>query len=196
MSAIEIVAVLLGIANIVLIIRRSVWNFPVAIVMVALYFLIFREAKLYSDAGLQVFFAIVNAYGWWSWHRNKADAGEVIVRRLPALGYALWIVGSVAAIWGWGRFMGAYTQTSYPYWDASVAMLSVAGQILMTRRFIENWHWWIIVNLISIPLYVVKELYLTAGLYGVFLVLAIAGLVEWRKVGTPARTPLSFRGEE
>ena len=70
--------------------------------MVALYFVIFREAKLYSDAGLQVFFAVVNLYGWWSWHRNKADAGEVVVRRLPALGYGFWIVGSVAAIWAWG----------------------------------------------------------------------------------------------
>lgn len=182
MSAIEIVAVLLGIANIFLIIRRSVWNFPVAIAMVSLYFLIFRDAKLYSDAGLQVFFAIVNLYGWWSWNRNKADAGEVVVRRLPALAYGMCIIGSVAAIWGWGAFMGTYTGTSYPYWDASVAMLSVAGQILMARRFVENWHYWIIVNLISIPLYVTKELYLTAGLYGVFLVLAIAGLIEWRKV--------------
>lgn len=181
MSPIEIIAVILGIINIVLIIRRSVWNFPVAIVMVALYFVIFRDAQLYSDAGLQVFFAVVNLYGWWSWHRNKADAGEVVVRRLATIGYILWIAGSVAAIWGWGAFMGNYTGTSYPYWDASVAMLSVAAQILMTRRFVENWHWWIVVNLISIPLYMVKGLHLTAGLYGLFLVLAIAGLVEWRK---------------
>lgn len=181
MSAIEIIAVMLGIANIILIIRRSVWNFPVAIAMVALYFVIFREAKLYSDAGLQVFFMVVNLYGWWSWRRNKADTGEVIVRRLPALGYGLWIAGSIAAIWAWGSFMGRFTQTSYPHWDASVAMLSVAGQILLTRRFVENWHYWIIVNLVSIPLYVTKELYLTAGLYGVFLVLAITGLVQWRK---------------
>lgn len=181
MSAIEIIAVLLGLANIVLIIRRSVWNFPVAIVMVSLYFVIFGDAKLYSDAGLQVFFAIVNLYGWWSWHRGKADAGEVVVRQLPRLGYAAWIAASIALIAAWGYFMGRYTGTSVPYWDAAVAMLSVTGQILMTRRFVENWHYWIIVNLISIPLYVTKELYLTAGLYGVFLVLAIAGLIEWRK---------------
>lgn len=181
MSALEIVAVILGVANILLIIRRSVWNFPVAIAMVSLYFVIFREAKLYSDAGLQVFFAAVNLYGWWSWHRNKADAGEVIVRRLTRVGYAEWIVASLALIGAWGFFMGSYTGTSLPYWDAAVAMLSVAAQILMTRRFVENWHWWIVVNLISIPLYMVKELYLTAGLYGLFLVLAIAGLVEWRK---------------
>ena len=178
---IEIVAVLLGIANIVLIIRRSVWNFPVAIVMVALYFIIFRDAKLYSDAGLQIFFAAINLYGWWSWNRNKGDSGVISVRRLPATGYALWITGSILAIWAWGAIMHAETDASYPYWDASVAMLSILGQILMTRRFVENWHYWIIVNIISIPLYIVKDLHLTAGLYGLFLVLAVAGLVEWRK---------------
>ena len=178
---IETVAVLLGIANIVLIIRRSVWNFPVAIVMVALYFVIFRDAKLYSDAGLQIFFAAINLYGWWSWNRNKDDSGVISVRRLPTTGYALWIAGSVIAIWAWGAIMHAETDASYPYWDASVAMLSITGQILMTRRFVENWHYWIIVNIISIPLYIVKDLHLTAGLYGLFLVLAVAGLVEWRK---------------
>ncbi len=182
MSLLEIIAVLLGIANIVLIIRRSVWNFPVAIVMVSLYFVIFRDAKLYSDAGLQIFFAAVNLYGWYSWTQNKADSGKIIVRRIPALGYGLSILGSVAAIWAWGAVMHAETDASYPYWDASVAMLSIAGQILMARRFVENWHFWIIVNLISIPLYATKELYLTAGLYAVLLVLAVAGLVEWRKV--------------
>ncbi len=181
MTALESIAVLLGIANILLIIRRSVWNFPVAIAMVALYFVIFREAKLYSDAGLQIFFAAVNLYGWWSWHRNKADSGEIVVRRLPAKSYGLWILGSLAAIWLWGSVMHAETGTSYPYWEASIAMLSIAAQILMSRRFVENWHFWIVVNLISIPLYAVKELYLTAGLYAVFLVLAVVGLIAWRK---------------
>lgn len=181
MSIIEIIAVLLGLANIVLIICRSVWNFPFGIAMVSLYTLIFYDAKLYSDAGLQVFFIIVNIYGWWAWGRNKGDDGDIIVRRLSAPAYAAWIAASVTAIGGWGYFMGANTDASYPYWDASVAMLSVAGQILMTRRFVENWHWWIIVNLISIPLYLTKNLHLTAGLYGVFLALAIAGLIAWRK---------------
>jgi nicotinamide mononucleotide transporter len=181
MSTIEIIAVLLGIANIVLIIRRSVWNFPFGIAMVSLYAVIFYQAKLYSDAGLQIFFIVVNLYGWWSWGRSKAKEGEVNVRRLTSVGYACWIVGSIATIAAWGHFMGTNTDASYPYWDASVAMLSVAAQILMTRRFVENWHYWIIVNLISIPLYIAKGLHLTAGLYGVFLILAIVGLVEWRK---------------
>jgi nicotinamide mononucleotide transporter len=182
MSPIEIVAVLLGIANILLIIRRSVWNYPFGIAMVSLYFFIFRDAKLYSDAGLQIFFIVVNLYGWWSWSRNKAEAGEVVVQRLGTQSVLGWIVGSMIATAGWGFLMSSYTDASYPYWDAGVAMLSVAGQILMTRRYLENWYWWIAVNAISIPLYVVKDLNLTAGLYALFLLLAIAGLVEWRRV--------------
>lgn len=182
MSPIEIVAVLLGIANIVLIIRRSVWNYPFGIAMVTLYFFIFRDAKLYSDAGLQIFFLVVNLYGWWSWSRNKAETGEVVVQRLGTEGLLAWMAGSVISTAAWGLFMSRYTDASYPFWDASVAMLSVAGQILMTRRYLENWWWWIAVNVISIPLYIVKDLHLTAGLYALNLVLAIAGLIAWRRV--------------
>ena len=181
MTLIEIAAVLLGIANIVLIIRRSVWNYPFALAMVTLYFFIFRDLKLYSDAGLQIFFFAVNIYGWWSWNRNRADAGEVVVERLGKAGLYAWLCGSTMAIALWGTFMAQMTDATLPYWDASVAMLSVAGQILMTRRYLENWWWWIVVNLVSIPLYIAKGIYLTAGLYVIFLGLASAGLVEWQR---------------
>ncbi len=177
----EIVAALLGLANVALIIRRSVWNYPFAIAMVTLYFFIFRDLNLYSDAGLQIFFLIVNVYGALSWARNKADAGEIVVQRLGRIELGCWLGGSIVAIAAWGWIMAHYTDASLPYWDGAVAMLSVAGQILMTRRYLENWWWWIVVNTLSIPLYVVKGIYLTAGLYAVFLVMAIAGLVEWRK---------------
>jgi nicotinamide mononucleotide transporter len=185
MSPLEIVAVVIGVINILLIIRRSVWNFPFGIVMVALYSVIFTQAKLYSDAGLQIFFLAANAYGWWAWARNKQDAGEVEVLRLSARESMIWAAGCVTAIAAWGSFMAHYTDASYPYWDASVAMLSIAGQILMAKRAIENWHYWIVVNVISIPLYLVKDLNLTAGLYGMFLILAIMGLREWMKALKP-----------
>ena len=181
MSTIELIAVMLGVANILLVARRSIWNFPVALVMVALYARIFWEAKLYSDAGLQGFFFAVNLYGWWSWRANKADAGEVVVETLPAIGRGLWIAASLVAVAGWGAMMARLTDASYPYWDASVAMLSVVAQLLMTWRKIENWYWWIVVNILSIGLYAVKGLYLTTGLYIVFLVLAVWGLINWRK---------------
>jgi nicotinamide mononucleotide transporter len=176
MSTIEIIAVALGVANILLVARRSILNFPVALVMVTLYARIFWDAKLYSDAGLQVFFFVVNLFGWWSWQANKADAGEVVVERLTRAALTVWIGGSI---------MARLTDASLPYADASVAMLSVAAQLLMTWRKLENWYWWILVNIISVGLYAVKGLYLTTGLYALFLVLAIWGLISWRKSAKP-----------
>jgi nicotinamide mononucleotide transporter len=188
LSPLEALAALLGLANILLIVRRSVWNFPFALAMVALYGVIFWDAKLYSDAGLQVFFFVVNLYGWWSWRANEADVGEVVVQRLGWLGRALWLAASLIAALLWGSVMHVTTDASFPWWDASIASGSVAAQILMTRRYIENWHGWIAVNLISLPLYALKGLWITSGLYAVFLVVAIWGLIEWRralKVGQP-----------
>ncbi len=181
MSSLEIIAALFGLANIMLIARRSVWNYPCALVVVALYAYIFWTIKLYSDAGLQVFFFAVNLAGWWSWSRSRAAQGTIIVERLSALGRAGWIGGSLLAILAWGAFMARTTDASYPYWDGAIAMLSVAAQILMIRQMIDNWHWWIVVNIISVPLYATKALYLTAGLYTLFLIIAVWGLIAWRK---------------
>lgn len=181
MSELEYIAALLGLINIALIVRRSVWNFPVGIAMVSLYTYIFYGNQLPSDAGLQIFFVVMNAYGWWAWSRNRDDSGELVVQRLGVTAYVVWASGSAAAILLWGSIMARYSSATHPYWDGAIAVLSVAAQILMTRRFIENWHWWIVVNIISIPLYVIKELRPTAILYGLFLILAIAGLLEWRR---------------
>jgi nicotinamide mononucleotide transporter len=181
MSLLEALAALLGLANILLIIRRSVWNYPFALAMVALYAMIFAEAKLYSDAGLQVFFFAINLYGWWSWRANEASAGEIVVERLGRSGRMLWLAATATASLIWGTVMHITTDAAYPWWDASIACWSVAAQILMTRRYIENWHGWIAVNLISIPLYGIKGLWLTCGLYAIFLAMAVWGLIEWRR---------------
>ncbi len=177
----ETIAAALVLTNIMLVALRSLWNYLFALLAVSVYAYIFFEAKLYSDAGLQLFFFAVNLYGWWAWSRNKADSGAIAVEHLTLWGKTLWILGSVIAILGWGTMMARLTDASYPYWDAAVAMLSVAAQILMTRRYIENWHWWIVVNAISIPLYVRKDLYLTAAIYTLLLATAFWGLLKWRR---------------
>lgn len=182
MTALEAVAVLLGLANIVLLIRRSVWNYPFGIVMVSLYAVIFFDAKLYSDALLQIFFFAVQIYGWVHWSRAKAEAGEVLVETLSNRARLTIGAAAVVAIAGWGAMMARFTDASYPFWDASVAILSVTAQILLARRYVENWALWILVDLLSIGLYAAKALWLTMALYVLFLVLATLGLFEWRRV--------------
>jgi nicotinamide mononucleotide transporter len=180
-NGIEIIAVGLGLANIVLIVGRSIWNYPVGIVMVLLYARIFFDAKLYSDALLQFFFLVVNLYGWWAWLAARDEEGAIRVRRMDNRARFVWIAATALAAAGWGTLMARFTDASLPYWDAAIAAMSIAAQILLARRFLENWVLWIAVNILSVGVYSVKELHLTAGLYLVFLALAFWGLQSWAR---------------
>jgi nicotinamide mononucleotide transporter len=182
MSWLEMVAVVLGLVNVTLVVRRSLWNYPFGLVMVALYAHIFFGARLYSDALLQLFFFVVQIYGWAHWRRSAAEDGEIRVERLGPRARLAWLAGSAAATAAWGWGMHRFTGAAFPWWDAGVAILSVAAQLLMTRRFLENWVLWIAVDVLAIGLYAAKGLWLTAALYCVFLLLAIWGLVGWRGV--------------
>jgi nicotinamide mononucleotide transporter len=177
-SPLEIIAVSLGLANLMLLVRRSLWNYPFGIAMVSLYFFIFFEAKLYSDALLQIFFLALNIYGWLNWNGARGESG-VPVRWLGRRGFLIWAGTGIAASLLWGLLMHSRTDAAAPFWDGSVAMLSILAQLLLARRYIDNWVWWIIVDCLAVPLYWSKGLHLTAGLYLVFLGLSIAGLVQW-----------------
>jgi nicotinamide mononucleotide transporter len=179
MNPIEWIAAVLGLVNVALVVRRSVWNYPFAIAMVSLYFFVFWEAKLYSDALLQIFFLVINLYGWANWLRSKHQAGEVLVAVMTPGERALWlgVTGLASVAWGW--VMMTYTDAAAPVWDALIAGGSVAAQILQARRRVESWILWIAVDLIAIPLYFSRDLVATSALYAVFLVLSIMGLMSW-----------------
>lgn len=181
MNPLEIIAVALGIANVGLLVRRSIWNYPFGMAMVALYFVIFREARLYGEAGLQVFFFVVQGWGWWLWARAGGLARMVAVEwmgwRARITGLALVAASSITIGWSMARF----TDAVMPYADATIAGGSVVAQVLLAMRRVENWALWIAIDVISIGVYLNRALYLTAGLYIVFLVLATAGLMQWAR---------------
>jgi nicotinamide mononucleotide transporter len=183
----ENLAVLLGLINIVLVVLRSLWNYPFGIAMVALYFFIFAAEKLYSDALLQVFFLVVQLYGWWNWIGGRDTGGALIVERLSARAMLHWIAGMAVATAGWGWLMHRFTDAAFPWWDASVAMISVAAQILLSRRYIENWLLWVLVDADALLLYHAKGLEKTAILYAVFLLVSAWGWREWIRVGRTQR---------
>jgi nicotinamide mononucleotide transporter len=180
MSPIETAAFVLGVVNIVLLVRRSIWNYPFALAMVALYAHVFFEAKLYSDALLQLFFFVVNLYGWWQWRRSQAREGDILVELMSNRARLGWAAGCAAGIAAWGWLMHRFTDASYPWWDAGVAIVSIAAQIMLAKRWLENWVLWIGVDIVSIGLYAAKGLWLTMALYAVFLALATWGLIDWR----------------
>lgn len=181
MNWLEWIAAGLGVVNVTLVVRRSIWNYPFGLAMVALYFFVFFEARLYSDALLQIFFFVVQLYGWWNWVRARRMAGEVPVATLTPRARLAWIAGTAAASLAWGLGMARYTDAAAPLIDAAVAGMSIAAQILMAQRRIENWVLWILVDAVAIGLYASRDLYATSALYALFLLLSVAGLVGWRR---------------
>jgi len=182
MNALEWVAAALGLVNVALVVRRSVWNYPFGLAMVSLYLFVFFEAKLYSDALLQIFFFVVQIYGWRNWvEAKRAAAGDIPVLVLTIRARLGWIAGIAVASTIWGLGMARYTDAAAPLVDAAVAGMSIAAQILMARRRIENWVLWILVDALAIGLYASRGLYATSGLYAIFLLLSIAGLIGWSR---------------
>jgi nicotinamide mononucleotide transporter len=179
LSGTEIIASILGVANIVLLVRRSIWNYPFGIVMVTLYGFVFFEARLYSDAALQVFFFVVQVYGWWVWYHARNDDGLVRVEAMSNRARLVWIAVIAAVTVAEGWYLSRYTGDSAPWMDANTTAMSVVAQYLLSIRKIENWILWIVTDVVQIGLYYWKGLYPTTGLYVLFLVLSAVGLYQW-----------------
>jgi nicotinamide mononucleotide transporter len=186
LSTIEIIAAVLGLANVVLLVRRSIWNYPFGIAMVVLYGFVFFQARLYSDAALQVFFFVIQIYGWWIWYHTRGGDGLVRVERLSGRARLIWCGVIAAATLGEGWYLAHYTADAAPWMDANTTALSVVAQYLLSVRKIENWILWIVTDVVQIGLYCWKGLYPTTGLYVLFLLLSLVGLWEWRKQLLPS----------
>lgn len=176
-------AMALGLINIALLIFRIVWNFAFGIVSVILAGFVMWERKLYGESSLQLFFVFAQLWGWWLWLRiggeEAGSGGRVPVRWLDWPSRWVWLVG-IAAVGlnlGWG--LDRFTDASVPYADAGITGASIAAQILLAFRRIENWLIWIVVDIASVILFIDRELYALAGLYGGMLVMCLFGLKEW-----------------
>lgn len=187
MTELEFVAVAFGLANIALLIRRSVLNFPAGLVMVSLYAAIFFETRLYSEALLQVFFFCVQVFGWWKWHKAMADDGDLLVEWSSPRTIVLCAAGTAVLSLALGTVMATWTNAAAPHVDATIAAASVVAQFLLSYRRIENWVYWIAIDVVSIGLYVWRGLTLTAGLYIVMLIMAVIGLGAWLSSRKSAR---------
>jgi nicotinamide mononucleotide transporter len=176
----EVVAFVLSVWMVLCNMRVDPTGWPLAIVSSLLYALLFQQSKLYGEASLQIFFAIVAGWGWWQWLRGHgADGGALKVHRMSSR-QMLVVAALTLAAWPLlGHALDRYTDSDVPYLDALPTVASVAGQFLLGRKLIENWPVWLGVNLVSVVLFGVKALWLTVALYAVFAVLSVAGWRAW-----------------
>ena len=179
-SPLEGLAAAFGVISVYLSTRQNIWSWPTAIVNVALYTIVFYQGRLYGQMGLQPIYLVLSVYGWYQWLHGGAQRSELRVTRasprllatLGVLNLAAWL--ALAAIL-------RRTDAALPWLDALLATTSLVAQWMMTRKILENWILWIAVDLVYVPMFISQGLYATAMLYAAFLVLALMGVVEWRR---------------
>ena len=180
-SALELASFALALCMVLLNIRQSPWAWLFSILSAAMYAVVFYDSKIYGDMSLQFFFIAVSLWGWYQWLFGGATHQGVQVSRMPPRAYLYsglaWLIGFIAI----AAFLRMFTDTDVPHIDAFLTAGSLVGQILLSRKKLENWYVWIAIDLIYIGLYLHKDLYLTAFLFAIFVVLAVIGLRTWDK---------------
>jgi nicotinamide mononucleotide transporter len=181
MTTIEIIATVFGLACVLLYIRQSIWSWPTGLVQVVLYAWVFYHARLYSDFLLHIVYTALQIYGWYHWLRGGKQDGQLPVRRISLRAAGLCGVIALLGTGSVGYLMRRFTNADLPYWDATIMVLSLLAQYLIARKVLENWIIWVGVDILATGVYWYKGLYVTTGLYSVFLFMAITGWIAWLK---------------
>jgi nicotinamide mononucleotide transporter len=171
----------LGLVGVALMIRRSLWAFPVGLIAVSVQGVLFYQSHFPADALLQVFYFVSLAWGWWHWVKDKGDAAELPVTRLSGRGWLVTLGAASAATVAWALAVAPALQAAMPWRDAFIAAFSVAAQVLQVRKNIENWPFWTVVNAVAVASYWSAELAYTAFLYAIYLGLGLAGWRAWSR---------------
>lgn len=173
-----------GLWCVVLAARKDILNFPVGILNSALLLLTFLNARLFADASLQVLFITLGVQGWWQWYRGVTPE-ESAIRSVGVRGTAIAVAAAVALSAALVPLL-TWARGSVPVFDATITGLSVVAQVLLNGRKVESWYLWVAVDVLSVPVYAYKGLYLIACLYLVFLGIAARGAWDWRKAAGAA----------
>lgn len=191
---VELLGFLTGGVCVALTVRRNVWNFPVGIANAGFFLVLFASSRLWADAGLQIVYIALGFAGWWQWQRGRGEVrGPLRVTRAPGTELA-WCIAFVIAGTAALYVLLEHADGAAPLFDALTTCLSLAAQWLLNAKRIQTWYFWMAADVIYVPLYLSKDLNLTALIYVVFLGLTVAGLRSWRRAlaqdaPTPATVP-------
>lgn len=177
----EAIAVVFGLLSVWYAKKANILVYPTGIVSVLIYVYICYYAGLYADMGINFFYFIVSIYGWYKWTRKNELAQMLPISRCSAAGHIWGVIFSAVLFLILQYVLRKFTDSTVPYWDSFTTAIFIVGMGLMALKKIENWIYWIIGDLVSIPLYFHKELVLTGIQYFVFLILAVMGYLAWRE---------------
>lgn len=180
MDTLELIGTIFGIISVLFSRANRIYVFPTGIVSTLIYIYICTKAGLYADAGINVYYTLVSIYGWWFWLRgNNNESVEISYATKKE-----WIISGLMFAISWvlvHQILMHFTDSTVPILDAFTTAGAIVGMWLMARRKVENWLFWILIDVVSIPLYMYKGLQISAIQYVVFTGLAIWGYFSWRK---------------
>ena len=181
MSPLEVAAVALGIAYLLLAMRESLWCWPAALASTSAFLIVFWRVNLLMETALQVYYIAMAIYGWWHWRHGGPKDSTLTIRRwrLPQHALALLVVLVLTLISG--TLLSRQTDAALPYLDSFTTWGSIVTTWMVTQKILENWLYWLVIDAASLILYLDRELYLTAGLFLVYLIIVIFGFFAWRK---------------
>lgn len=176
----EVLGFVTGAAGVYLTVKSHIWNFPIGLANNLFFGVLFFENRLYNDMSLQVIFFVLGVWGWWQWARGQENEQQLPIGRAKVadwVGCSLFLVlGTAFMTVGASHWGGAA-----PFWDALTTALSLAAQYLLGRKYLENWAFWLLADIIYVPLYISRGLYLTGALYFGFGCLCVLGFSTWRR---------------
>lgn len=184
-STVELVAALLAAAYLVLAIRQRPGCWVAAFVSSCMYVWVVFGAHLYMESALYAFYAAMAVYGYRQWRTGATGRGLRVVRWSPARHLAA-LLGVIALSCVSSFFLRRSTAAALPFLDSLVTWASVFATFLVARKVYENWHWWLVIDSLSLCLYVTRHLYVTALLFAVYLILIVVGMRAWRAEATAA----------
>jgi nicotinamide mononucleotide transporter len=190
-SCLELGAVLFGVVSVYLSARQKIWSWPTAIVNVSLFVPVFFKKGLYSDTGLQVVYLVLSFYGWYQWLYGGAGHTTLPVSRTSGRTWHILAVVAVATWSALGLITARLPGTALPYLDAATTTVSLIAQWMMTRKLLENWVVWIVVDVVYVAMFIYKGLYLTAANYAIYLALALLGYIAWKRSLTTTATAIT-----
>ena len=182
-ALLEPVGVLLAMAYLLLAARENLWCWACALVSSLLYVLIFYRVSLLMEAVLNIFYAVMAVVGWWQWRREGSDGKAALrIHRLRWQQHLLLLGGMLLLASANGWIMAQYTTAVWPYVDSFTTWASILTTVLVIRKVLENWLYWILIDSISLYLYIDRGLYLTALLFAAYLVICVVGFLHWRRL--------------
>ncbi len=193
-SQLEIMAVIFGLAYIILATREIVWCWLAGFIGCSISVALFASGKLYMEAGLNVFYALMAIYGWWQWRHGEGEDNTLEIRRFGLQQHIATLFVVVCFASGFGFFLNHHTDAALPYLDSFTTGAAMITTWMVARKILENWLYWIVINTASIYLYLERGYYLYAALFVLYIIIAIFGFWQWlRSYRQPKKQPLELR---